>query len=182
MNENVIREISKKEKDFVGYEYKDLTIKRSMQSIYIDGYENFGWILESISNPVERIGHTTLKFKRDRKLRNKAELTRLQRQFDSCVTEIEALDRSKSIGASTAAYVIGIIGTAFMAGSVFAQLAGMIPLSIILAIPGFAGWIIPYFCFNNIRKRKTENVAPFIDSKYDEIYDLCEKANGLLSY
>ena len=69
-----------------------------------------------------------MKFKRDRKVRNKAELTRLQRQFDSCVSEIESLERSKYLRASVFAYIIGVVGTAFMAGSVFAYLADMLVL------------------------------------------------------
>lgn len=173
-------EITKNEKNFVGYEYKDVTVKRNMEPVYADGYTNFGWTLEGTSVPFQSVGSVTMKFKRDRKIHNKAELSRLQRQFDSCVAEIETLEHSKVIGASAAAYGIGIIGTAFMAGSVFAHLANMLPLSVILAIPGFAGWIVPYFCYCSICKKKTDKVAPQIDKKYDEIYEVCEKANGLL--
>ncbi|MCZ1269520.1 hypothetical protein EIH79_32945, partial [Paenibacillus tundrae] len=106
---------------------------------------------------------------------------RLQRQFEACVTDIETLERSKFTSASIVAYGIGLVGTACMAGSVFAYLDNMLPLSVILAIPGFAGWIIPYFSFSGIRRKKTDKVTPFIDKKYDEIYEVCEKANGLLA-
>lgn len=174
-------EITKNEKNFVGYEYKDITVNHDSESVYTDGYPHFGWTLEGTSTPFQKVGSVTMKFKRDRKIRNKAELTRLQRQFDACVTEIEKLERSKIIGASSVAYVIGIVGTAFMAGSVFAYLANMLPLTVILAIPGFTGWIIPYFCFSGIRKKKTDKVTPFIDKKYEEIYEVCEKANTLLA-
>ncbi len=166
---------------FVGYEYKDVTVKNDMVSVYADGYTNFGWTLEGTSHPIQKVGAVTLKLKRDRKIRNKAELTRLQRQFDSCVNEIITLENSKVIAAATVSYVIGIIGTAFMAGSVFAYLANMLALMVILAIPGFVGWIIPYFCYVRISKKKADKVTPLIDGKYDEIYDVCEKANGLLS-
>ncbi len=173
-------EITKNENNFVGYEYKDVTVKRSMEPVYADGYTNFGWALEGTSTPIQSVGSVTMKFKRDRKIRNKAELGRLQRQFDSCVAEIDRLEFSKSIAASAAAFSIGIAGTAFMAGSVFAYLADMLPLSVILAIPGFAGWILPYFCYLNIRRKKTEQVSPMIDQKYDEIYEVCEKASAIL--
>jgi len=176
----VMSETTNKE-SFIGYEYKDVTIHRNMESVYADGYRNFGWEMENTSTPLQGPGAVTIKFKRDRKIRNKAELTRLQRQFESCVGEIETLEGSKTLGASAAAYGIGIVGCAFMAGSVFAYLGGMLVPSIILAVPGFVGWIIPYFCFNTIRKNKSAKVAPLIDRKYDEIYDVCEKANGLLA-
>jgi len=174
-------ETTKNSDSFIGYEYRDITVKREIEPMYTDGYTNFGWILEGTSVPIQSIGSVSLKFKRDRKIRNKAELTRLQRQFDACVTEIQRLEFSKVVGASAVAYIIGIIGTAFMAGSVFAYLAGMLPLCVILAIPAFVGWIIPYFCYVSIRQKKTGQVTPLIDQKYDEIYEVCEKANGLLN-
>ncbi|MNJ50069.1 hypothetical protein D3C77_453310 [compost metagenome] len=90
------------------------------------------------------------------------------------------MERSKSIVASTVAYILGVAGTGFMAGSVFAYNADSLALSIILAIPGFIGWIIPYFCYANLYKKKSNAVTPLIDQKYDEVYDVCEKANGLL--
>lgn len=174
-------EITKNESHFIGYEYKDVTVKRDMEPLYADGYANFGWELEGVSAPLQNMGSVTIKFKRDRKIRNKAEITRLQRQFDSCVAEIGRLEFSKTAAASVAAFTVGIIGTAFMAGSVFANLAGLLPLSVILAIPGFAGWVIPYFCYRTIQKKKSAKVAPLIENKYDEIYEVCEKANGLLA-
>ena len=174
-------EITKNEDHFIGYEYKDVTVNRSMESVYADGYANFGWTLEDTSTPVQGVGSITMKFKRDRKIRNKAELVRLQRQFESCAGQIESLERSKSSGAMIAAFSIGLVGTALMAGSVFAYLAGMLPLCIILAVPAFIGWILPYFCFLNIRRKRTDKVAPLIDQKYDEMYEACEKANALLA-
>lgn len=174
-------EITKNENNFIGYEYKDITVSRSMESVYADGYANFGWELDSTTPSMHGISFVTLKFKRDRKIRNKAELTRLQRQFESCAAEIESLEKSKATGAMIAAFSIGLVGTAFMAGSVFAYLAGMLPFSIVLAIPGFLGWILPYFCYVNIRRKKTAKVTPMIDNQYDTIYDVCEKANTLLS-
>ena len=175
-----MNEITKKENNFVGYEYKDVTVKHHMEPVYADGYIDFGWSLEGTSTPIQNVGSVIMKFKRDRKIRNKAELSRLQRQFDSCAREIETLELSKVIAASAVAYVIGVAGTAFIAGSVFAYLASKLPLSIILAIPGFVGWIIPYFCYTSIRNKKNDEVTPLIDKKYDEIYEVCEKANNLL--
>lgn len=81
MNENRI-----KESNFVGYEYREITAKREMESIYANGYQNFGWILEDISSPIQGIRAATMKFKRDRKIRNKAGLTRLQSRFDPAVS------------------------------------------------------------------------------------------------
>ena len=107
------------ENSFIGYEYQEVSVKRSMASVYADGYSNFGWQIDGTTEQPGKMGSISMKFKRDRKIRNKAELTRLQRNFDSCVSEILTLESSKYIMASVAAYAVGIIGTAFMAGSVF---------------------------------------------------------------
>ena len=41
-----------RQKQFVGYEYKELTAESSQASFLIDGYENFGWELDE--NLLER--------------------------------------------------------------------------------------------------------------------------------
>lgn len=166
---------------FVGYEYQDITVKRSMAAFYIDGYENFGWKLDGTRDPAGKPDAVTLSFKRDRKFRGKAELTRLQGQFDACMSEILSLEASKVVKASAAAYTVGVAGTAFMAASVFAYTAGLLPLSIVLAVPGLAGWVIPYLLFSKIRRDRSARAAPLIDGKYDEAYAVCERASGLLA-
>lgn len=167
--------------NFVGYEHHCVTVSRELESIYLDGYENFGWIREDASTPLLSSGVVNMSFKRDRKIRNKAELTRLQRQFDACVNEIVALEKSKGTRASITALVIGLLGCAFMAGATFSYIAGLIPLMVVLAIPGFLGWILPYFCYRSIYAKRGCQVAPLIEKKHDEIYDVCEKANSLLA-
>ena len=168
-------------KEFVGYEYQSITVTPAMESVYTDGYENFGWIREEAS--VLQMGKEAvyLKFKSDRKIRNKAELTRLQRQFEACVGEMISLEKAKNANAMITAFTIGILGCAFLGGATFAYLAGMLPLMIILAVPGFIGWILPYFCYHSILAKRSARNAPLIDKIHDEIYDVCEKANHLLA-
>ena len=111
------------------------------------------------------------------------ELTRLQRNFEACVAEIGNLEKEKISRPSIAAITVGIIGTAFMAGSTFAVTAQPphIILCIILAIPGFLGWVMPYFLYKAGVRRQTERITPLIEAKYDEIYEICEKGNKLLN-
>lgn len=83
------------ENKYVAYEYTEMTVKRSMEAVYADSYESFGWSVGGTSTPVGKVDSITMKFKRDRKIPNKAELTRLQRQFDAYVGEIVSLEQSK---------------------------------------------------------------------------------------
>ena len=169
------------EHGFVGFEYLEISAKRSMESMYVDGYRNFGWKFEDASAQEAGSGAVRLKFKRDRRIPSKAELTRLQRQFDACALEIEALERSRTTAAAIAAFTIGLAGTAFLGGAVFAYLNGLLPLMVVLAVPGFLGWIAPYFCYQKIRQRRTEQVSPIIEQKNDEIYSVCEQGCRLLT-
>lgn len=164
---------------FVGYEYQDIAVKRSMLSMYSDAYENFGWTLEGVANPISKVDSVILRLKRDRHVNNKAELRRLQNQFEADAAEIENLESAKSMKASVVAYVVGVIGTAFMAGSVFAITSDMLVLSIILGAAGLVGWILPYQAYRRIKTKKVAELTPLIDTKYDEIYEVTKKANQL---
>jgi hypothetical protein len=122
----------------------------------------------------------TLTFKRDKFICNKTKLNRLQSRFEACAMTINSLEESKRTTAAALSYVVGLIGTVFMGVSVFSYLAGMLPLSIFMALPGFAGWILPYFIYQAEKNRKTRKVAPQIDKLHDTIYDLCAKADTFL--
>lgn len=176
MNETI-----KTSENYIGYEYKEITVDREKEGVYADGYPNFGWKLESGTDSIFGLSTVSLKFKRDRKILNKAELTRLQRQFESGVNAIEKLEQSKTRTAFITALAIGLTGTGFMAGATFAFLAGMIPLCIVLAIPAFIGWAAPYFSFIKIRNKRINTITPLIEQQYDAIYEVCEKAHSLLA-
>lgn len=181
-------EIIKDNQMFVGYDYKEVVTNAEKTSFLIDAYENFGWVVDkNINHNLSRDGlnlytKIVLRLKRERKIINKMELTRLQRNFESCIKEIDRLERSKTSKATMYALMVGIVGTMFMAGSVFAvtALPPMITLCIILAIPAFAGWILPYFIYTSILRKRTEKVTFLIEGKKDEIFELCEKGNKLL--
>lgn len=167
---------------FVGYEYKEIVVPSEQASMYVDCYEAFGWNMEEGHCPAQSGSLATIRMKRDRKIINKMELTRLQRQFEACTREIQALERSKTTAATIWALVVGFLGTAFMAGSVFAVTSEppVYWLCILLAVPAFAGWISPYFLYRYQVDVQTRKVQPLIDGKQDEIYEVCEKAHALL--
>lgn len=172
----------KREAPFIGYEYKEITVSDEQVSMYLDCYENFGW--EPDENNFSTKGHsgTTIRMKRNRKIINKMELTRLQRHFEACMNEIDTLEKAKTSAATVWALVIGILGTAFIAGSTFAVVhePPIIWLCILLAIPGFIGWILPYYVYKRTVRKKSQKIQPLIEAKYEEMYQVCEKGHSLL--
>lgn len=174
--------MSERKPNFIGYDYKETTVETEYVSMYLDCYENFGWTTDENRPSVKGLHHTTIYLKRDRHIINKTELTRLQRHFEACANEIRALENSKASSATMWSLVVGIIGTAFMAGSVFAVThePPMILLCILLAIPAFTGWILPYFIYKYVFRKRSRKVEPLIAAKQDEIYEVCEKGHFLL--
>lgn len=169
-------------KNFTAYEYKEITVRSDKAPLYLDCYESFGWKPDE-NFPLQESGDkVTLKLKRDRRLVNKVELTRLQRKFEATMNEILALEHSKTTAATIWALCAGLVGTAFMAGSVFAVTTEppRVLLCIVLAVPAFAGWIAPYFVYRILRDKKTRQVTPFMEEKIEEIYAMCEKGQSLL--
>lgn len=179
---------------YVGYEYREISVPRKYASLCLDSYPCFGWeedpnqgrpgrrrspAIPAAPGPKEM---ETLCFRRARSISGKAELTRLQRNFDSCIAELRALERSKTTRAAAAALTAGVLGTAFMAGSTFAAVSTppVVWLTILLAIPGFLGWILPYFLYRAMVRWKAAQIEPLMEQKYDEINEICERGSRLL--
>ena len=153
---------------YVAYDYKEITAKGERAALLMDCYQSLGWEAEQGNAPG--------------KIMNKAELTRLQRNMEACVAEIDAMQKGKTTKASIVSLVLGLIGTAFMAGSVFAVTATppIIWLCILLAVPAFTLWALAPILYPRMVAKRTKTVNELIEQKYDEIYAICEKGSKLL--
>jgi len=119
------------EKNFTSYEYKEIFVRSDKASFYLDCYESFGWQPDENFPPKESGGKTTLKLKRDRKLVNKTELTRLQRHFEANMEELDALEHSKTSTAMIIHVTTQLSGTGIpfptgMVNAVFVSMASEI--------------------------------------------------------
>jgi len=157
-------------------EYIDVNVNQNLVQLCSDCYKELGWDIINASSAVNSV---SIKMQRDRKIKNRAALCDLQRKCEEAFSSIEKLERMKTSKAMGMSLGIGIVGTAFMAGSVFAYLASMILFSIILAIPAFIGWTLPYFFYKKIYKETSTKVNVMIEHNYDVIYDSCKKASYL---
>lgn len=184
---------NRQEAGYIGYEYRQITVPEALSSLCLDSYSCFGWEPDPNreqgartpprhSQAGEKAPRVTLYFRRSRAIAAKAELTRLQRNFDGCVAELEALERAKTTAATIWALTVALAGTAFMAGATFAATAQppLVWLTVLLAIPGFGGWIAPAFLFRWLVRKQTAKIEPLIEQKYDEIDQICEKGSRLL--
>lgn len=177
-----MNKITGERKKFTSYDYKEVEIEEAEVSMYIDGYMNFGWIADGDRQPPIKGQGVKLRLKRDRVILNKVELTRLERHFESCMNELKSLKKLQTSVPTMVSLCIGIAGTAFMACSTFAVTASppLIGLCVLFAVPGFIGWILPYFIYKSLVNKQKEKLAPLLEDKYDEIYEICKKGNSLL--
>lgn len=175
--------MEKQSGSFTAWEYQEVTAEGGNLSMLLDGYTGFGWKQDENQDRIRDRGQSAIRLKRDRNIRNKAELTRLQRHFEDCIRQIAELEKAKTSLATAVSIAVGAIGTVFMAGSVFAVThePPVIWLCVILAIPGFAGWILPRFLYRYVVRKKTQIMGPLIEDKLDEMYVICEKGSRLLS-
>lgn len=160
-------------RDFIGYEYTSVRASVTHESMVVDGYRNFGWQLDGVRRGV-------LTFKRDRNLLNKTELTRLQRQFDAHLRELDMLEHDPAHRSSFIACAIGLIGCALLGGATFAYLDGLVTLMIVLAVPGFLCWIVAYPIRRRLRHWFQMRSEPAIEHLLDVNYDVCRRASALL--
>ncbi len=167
-------------KPFIIYEYLNIPVKQSMETLYIDCYKSFGWQIEGMAVNLKP-NVSELKLKRDRRIRNREEIRELQKQFEVALLKLEKMERLKTSKGTIIALGVGLMGTAFLAGAVFAYLAGRILLCVILAIPGLIGCILPYFCYRRITAGQNTKMEEQIERQYDIIYRVCERANALIS-
>lgn len=179
---------------YTGYEYREVTVPAALASLCLDSYPCFGWERDPHRDTLRRkrllaaasdemsANTVRLYFRRSRTLANRTELTRLQRHFDSCIAELQALEQSKTTASSIVSILVGILGTAFMAGATFSIVAEppRIVLSIVLAVPAFLGWIAPFHLYRWLTQRKTAEILPLMEQKYDEIDEICRQGSRLL--
>ena len=102
------------EKDFTTYEYKTVAVKAKDQSKAMDMYEAFGWEITAVTSGA--IAGVTLSLKRDRKIKHKQELSKLERQAEDLTATINGLERSKTLGGNIFSYIFGVIATLILGG------------------------------------------------------------------
>jgi hypothetical protein len=167
--------------EFVAYEYTTVRADRDLESLYRDAYRNFGWVAEGYATTMPGTGAVTLKFKRDRRVKNRALVLELQRKCQHALDSIASLERSKTTTATAAAVGTGIVGSSFLAGSVFSLEADLTALSIVLGAVGLIGWLVGYLAHGRVKAKKTAQVTPLIDQQYDVVYETGEQAAHLLA-
>lgn len=171
------------EKDFVSYEYETKTVKSKDRTRAIDMYEAFGW--EITATTPAYVDGVTLSLKRDRKLKHKQELTKLERQAEDTFATINGLHRAKTLGASIFAYIFGAIAALMFGGGMCLTMLieNSLPAlvgGIALGVVGIALCSVNYLIYGKIAEKKTKQILPVIDRTEEKLANILEKSDELL--
>jgi hypothetical protein len=167
--------------DFTAYEYLTIQVDRELEPLYKDTYRNFGWIIEGYGSALPNPSTVTIKLKRDRRFSNRQAVLEQQRKAENALASITSLEHSKQNSAVIAAISGGIIGSAFLAGSVFAITAEMWLLGVPLGLVGLVGRAAGWFAYGRVKAKQTAKVNPLIDREYETVYAAGEQAAQLMA-
>lgn len=171
-----------KERDFVSFEYKTKRVKAKDQTRVIDLYESFGWEVTSTTHaPGDSI---TLSLKRDRKLKHKRELVRLERQAENAFETINGLQRAKTLGANIFAYIFGCVAVLILGGGMsLIMLKNSIPAligGIALGVVGITLCAVNSLFYKKLAAKKTATLTPVIEDSEEKLANILEQGNELL--
>ncbi len=173
MNENAIT-----------FDYKTVKVKREMEVIVGDAYENLGWELVSSNSAEGSPFEVILSFKRDRKIENKIGLLKLQQKIDLCLAEIDTFQRKRKTGGIVAGISMGVVSALTFGGGLSMCLClkglgfmlGGIAIGLVGVGLGFLSWVIA----KKVAKKKNEDLTPIIEQEFDNLADLCETARNIV--
>lgn len=173
-----------KEKDFITYEYAVRTVKAKYRAHATDMYEAFGW--EITDSKTSSVGTTTLSLKRARDLLHRREMNRLERQAEEALTEIDALERSRTLGAKIFSYVFGSISALIFGGGMSLVMLsdGGIARTICGALTGIVGIIlcsVNYPLYRKLADKKSAEIVPLVCDSEEKLANILEKGNDLLT-
>ena len=166
---------------YQSFEYARMTVKSDLAQVACDCYESLGYELtgQKMTRPGDEV---TLSFRRSRKVRGKAQLSKMQHAMDNMLASISNLEAKKGQSASMQALAIGVVSAlVFGIGMCFTMLWThlMVPGVVIGAI-GIAGCIYAWFRYRKAYEKAAAHIDPQIESVYDRLATQCEEAQAVL--
>lgn len=169
--------------DAYSFDYVTIETEEKLAIEVVDCYESLGWKF------VKREGTLGLKialtFKRDRKIKNKEQLNKIQPKIDEALKSINKFEGNKTKSAFCAAIITGVAGTLTLGGGMCLCLLntaiGAIIGGAVLGALGLGICGLGYLLYRKINIKKSAEMNVLIDKKRDEISRLCEEAQKYLN-
>ena len=168
----------------ITFDYKSTKVKREMETLVTDVYENLGWELTSSNTAEGSPFDVILSFKRNRKINNKINLLKLQQQIDLALNEIQVFQRKRKNAGIVTGISVGTIGVLAFGGGLSMTMClsgiGFLIGGIALGIAGVGIGLFGWWLAKKVKKVRSENITPIIESQLDNLSELCETAQKML--
>lgn len=163
------------------YEYARTTVSNDLVTVTCDCYENLGWELTG-SKMSSAGGTTALSFRRSRKIKNKAQLVKIQRTMDDLIDSIAGLEGEKTRKATMRAVSLGIVAALVLGvGMCCTMVWSLMALGIIVGVVGIVGCVAAWLLYRSTVVSETARVTPRIEAAYDSLATACEEAQTVLA-
>ena len=169
------------EKEITSYDYKTIGVRREMEVMTTDAYENLGWELVGSSVSALAIFTVNLSFKRDRKIANKTELLKLQEKVDNTLLNIEVMQNKKKTAGQVPALTTGILGALTFGGGLSMTImlgAGTVAYmvgGIALGVVGFGIALFAWPIFKRVKRNSLKRIDPIIEDEFNKLSDICDE-------
>lgn len=167
------------EEKMVRYDYQDIETKKHFKWLYMDYYPCFGWEVLEVMPSEKRDANLHISFRRNYAVRGKDRLCHYQTKFDGCMEEIRNLEIARKFSAAVSAAVIGLIGLVFIIGTILLTGNG-VSTGFLLLIPGILLFLLSYPCYLVVERNKKKQVEPFMEERYDELFQISQAAKQIL--
>lgn len=172
-----------KEKAIV-YDYKTVSVRREMEPMLIDTYENLGWEVINTTIQEGSLTHVNVSFKRDRKIKGKVSLTKIQNKVDITLSNLNRINLSKQRAGVIEGLTVGICGTLIFGGGMSMcmclQGVGFMISGIALGVVGVGVALLGWLTHNKCRNKKLAKLEPILDDELNKLSDLCEEGHNIL--
>ena len=173
--------------DYIVYEYVSITVRKKLVHKYIDFYKNFGWIhinnkekRDYYINNIPDLNTEEINFKRDRNIKKKEELNKLQEKCEKAFLTIDNLEKMPEILSQVYSLNMGIIALVFIIIAVFMAIKNIWWAMALSGIVGLIGCIFPYPIYKKVSEQKKEANKTKIEEQYDIIKNIYGQAKEIL--
>lgn len=163
------------------YEYARTAVASDLATVATDCYESLGFELTGTKeSPVT--GTTALAFRRSRKVRARAQLSKLQRTMDDLLDSIASLEAAKTRKARTQAIVLGTVSALVLDIGMCCTMVwtDFFAIGVVVGLVGIGGCLGTFAVCRKTAASETARINPRIESAYDQLAAACEEAQAVL--
>lgn len=169
------------EKNYITYEYKSVKCKKVDNASIVDTYLSLGYQVTNVDD--SKTSFDTISFKRDRQIKHKTELNRLEKKITDLMNQNKKLEKEKSKKPSIIAYVLGSISALIMGTGMSLTMIEHNPtlfiVGVVIGIIGIILMVLNYFFYNKNYKKNVEEANLLIEENLEKIATVCVQADKL---